>query len=49
MSPQCQNCGGHVSVQFVRVFGRDDIDACPHCCTYDALVHGAGAVTEGGD
>jgi len=33
MSPRCQNCGGHVSEDYVRVFSADDetIRACPDC------------------
>jgi hypothetical protein len=31
--PECQNCGEHVSQQFVRVFALDDgrVHACPSC------------------
>lgn len=32
--PTCQNCGGHVSPDYVRVFCPDDVDeprVCPFC------------------
>jgi translation initiation factor 1 (eIF-1/SUI1) len=31
--PTCDNCGGHVSDQFVRVFGdeNDAVHACLNC------------------
>jgi len=32
--PQCQNCGSHVTEQYIRVFsknGADHVDACPDC------------------
>ena len=34
-APRCQNCGGHVTPQFVRVFGDNDdtVHACPNCST----------------
>lgn len=32
--PECQNCGGFVTAQYVRVFaptGEDDVRVCPNC------------------
>jgi len=32
--PKCQNCGAHVTEQYVRVFVPDEIAqprVCPHC------------------
>jgi len=32
--PNCQNCGGHVTDRYVRVFTPEDLDAprvCPNC------------------
>ncbi|WP_425601750.1 DUF7563 family protein [Haloplanus pelagicus] len=32
--PECQNCGAHVTEQYVRVFTPDNVDApraCPRC------------------
>lgn len=47
MSPQCENCGGHVTPKFVRIFGRDDgVDACPRCSSRGERANGAGAATE---
>lgn len=34
MSPQCQNCGGYVTPDYVRVFahrGEDTVAHCPNC------------------
>ena len=32
MSPQCGNCGSHVSVDYVRVFSAsEEVEACPEC------------------
>jgi len=35
MTPNCQNCGSHVTPQFVSVFALDEADAdqwwCPRC------------------
>jgi len=41
--PTCDNCDGHVSDGFVRVFGDDwgNLYACPNC----AANAGIGAVT----
>lgn len=34
----CQNCGSHVSNDFVRVFGIDgDVHGCPSCRTFRDL------------
>lgn len=37
--PNCPNCGGHVTRQFLRVFGRngDEIERCPHCSPDDRI------------
>jgi hypothetical protein len=45
--PTCNECGGFVSKDFVRVFGANDGDvfACPDCSTTTNLVHGAAAET----
>jgi hypothetical protein len=32
--PECQNCGGHVTNRYVRVFTPDEMDTprmCPNC------------------
>lgn len=32
--PHCQNCDAHVTLQYVRVFAPDGVEAprvCPHC------------------
>lgn len=32
--PQCQNCGGHVTKYYARVFTPNDVDeprVCPNC------------------
>lgn len=34
MTPECQNCGAHITHQYVRVFEPEDVDdprACPWC------------------
>lgn len=42
--PKCQNCGGHVTTDFIRVFGVDgEAHSCPECSTYSNLKEGAGA------
>lgn len=41
--PECQNCGGHITADFVRVFGVDgEAYSCPSCSTYSDLQAGAG-------
>lgn len=42
--PTCQNCGEHVSRQYMRVFSPEDVDApaaCPNCP--DKIREGPGA------
>lgn len=32
--PQCDNCGAHLTPEYVRVFGVDgEVPACLHCTT----------------
>ncbi|WP_438267255.1 DUF7563 family protein [Halomarina salina] len=40
--PECDECGGHVSQAFVRVFADNDGDllACPSCSTFAELSGG---------
>jgi len=42
MSPECRNCGAHLTSDFIRVFSRDGdgIDWCPWC---PETVRGSGA------
>lgn len=43
----CQNCGGHVSRDYVRVHGvRGKIHACPECTDHSAIFRGAAAGDE---
>lgn len=52
--PECENCGGHVTPDFARVFGSNDNDvqACIECATFEKIQNGhAGrdiAVADGG-
>ncbi|WP_425607559.1 DUF7563 family protein [Natrinema zhouii] len=42
--PKCQNCEGHITVDFIRVFGIDgEAHRCPACSTNSELKEGAGA------
>ena len=45
MTPECQNCGGHVSERFARVMGDadDTVHACPRCDSKGALLAGTAA------
>ncbi|AGB38732.1 DUF7563 family protein [Natronococcus occultus] len=41
--PRCQDCGGYVTRDFVRVFGIDGtVAGCPDCTTYRELQEGGG-------
>ena len=49
---RCQNCGGHVSASFRRLYGDESgtVHACPSCSTYRELVgDAADAAAAGGD
>lgn len=36
--PQCQGCGGHITNDFVRVFGVDgEVQNCPDCSTFNEI------------
>ncbi|NKE36562.1 hypothetical protein GWG54_12175 [Natronococcus sp. JC468] len=42
--PTCQDCGGYVTRDFVRVFGLNGaVAGCPDCTTYRELTEGGGA------
>jgi predicted RNA-binding Zn-ribbon protein involved in translation (DUF1610 family) len=43
--PECANCGGHVTEQYVRVFAANDgtLYACPNCRNQRERFDGAGA------
>jgi len=45
MTPECQNCGAHVSERFARVMGDEDgtVHACPRCDSAGALRAGSAA------
>lgn len=45
---QCNNCGGHVSEQFARVFGDndDEVFACNDCTVLRELFEGSGGGQE---
>ncbi|KTG07800.1 hypothetical protein AUR64_02120 [Haloprofundus marisrubri] len=42
---RCQNCAGHVTLQFRRVFGdrEDVVHGCHECLTNQELYSGVGA------
>ncbi|MFC7175343.1 hypothetical protein ACFQL0_22570 [Haloplanus litoreus] len=45
--PECQNCGGHVTERYVRVFAPDGVDeprVCPRC--EDLTRDGDGTIRE---
>lgn len=48
MSPECQNCGAHVSERFARVCGDEDNIAhtCPRCDSKGAIRAGSAAGKE---
>jgi len=48
MTPECQNCGAHVSERFARVMGDEDntVHACPRCDSKGALRAGTAAGLE---
>ncbi|ELY54963.1 hypothetical protein C491_17739 [Natronococcus amylolyticus DSM 10524] len=47
--PNCQNCGGYVTRDFVRVFGVEGaVAGCPNCTTYRQLQEGGGVEDGGG-
>jgi len=32
--PECQNCGSHLTPEYVRVFGMEgEVSVCLHCTT----------------
>lgn len=45
---QCNNCGGHVSDRFARVFGDndDEVFACYDCTGFRELFDGRGGGVE---
>ena len=45
MTPECQNCGTHVSERFARVMGDENniVHACPQCDSEGALRAGTAA------
>ena len=43
MSPHCNNCGAHVTAQYVRVFGHNGaVAACLHCAHRGEVSDGGG-------
>jgi len=46
--PECASCGGHVTPDFVRVFGDadGDVHGCPACSTKAAILDGETVVPE---
>jgi len=42
--PNCNSCGGHVTKQFVRVFGNneDEVYGCGNCMATVDLINGDG-------
>ena len=39
--PECAECGGHVTRDYVRVFGLEgEVDGCPHCMSYREIQAG---------
>lgn len=41
--PNCQDCGGYITRDFVRVFGVNGaVAGCPNCTTYRELQEGGG-------
>jgi predicted RNA-binding Zn-ribbon protein involved in translation (DUF1610 family) len=45
MEYHCQNCGGFVTPDFVRVFGTNDgsVLACPNCASMGSIMDGGAA------
>ena len=48
MTPECQNCGAHVSERFARVCGDAEgtVHACPRCDSAGAIRAGSAAGRE---
>lgn len=46
--PICGNCSGHITRDFIRVFGAEgEVYGCPQCMTYRELYEGDGAARSG--
>ncbi|WP_425498434.1 DUF7563 family protein [Natrinema soli] len=44
--PECDECGGFVTQDFIRVFGIEgEVHGCPNCMTRRELSDGDGAPT----